>query len=40
MAIRSILLGGLRPNETAAEAQFILSGALARIDGELGQVVA
>ncbi|GAA5956771.1 hypothetical protein JCM8115_003813 [Rhodotorula mucilaginosa] len=40
LAIRSILLGGLRPNETAAEAQFILSGALARIDTELGQVVA
>lgn len=40
LAIRSILLGGLRPNETAAEAQYILSGALARIDTELGQVVA
>lgn len=40
LAIRSILLGGLRPNDTAADAQFILSGALARIDAELRQVVA
>ncbi|GAA5882344.1 hypothetical protein JCM3774_005077 [Rhodotorula dairenensis] len=39
LAIRSILLGALRPNETAAEAEYVLSGALGHINDKLEEIV-